>query len=265
MGKGLDTGKAFYQGILGKITDPEQRAAAEKLLTNDAFLTEIGNGVEGQSEIDRTLSTLRAQKDELDARAAELTTENTRLTAWHGGLTTWFEENKEALDAAKKANKGGGGGGGGKEPVVGGLTEEKLGEVIQGERAAFLGFQRDMNALTREHFTKFKEVPDLEPLLHHPEIAKVGLRGVYELVHKERLAKFTADEATAAETKIRLDERQKTLAETAQMPHMVPTGAGSGSPLDGLVTGKQDSLVDAASAHYARLQQERAGAAPAAK
>lgn len=258
MGKGLDTGKAFFQGILSKITDPEQKAAAEKLLTSELVLTAIGNGVEGQAEIDSQLRAAKTRQEELDKLTEEIDSRKAGLESWHGELQTWYQTNKDALEAAKRGGKPNGKV---EEPVVvkpAGL--EQLDERLVGERAAFLGFQRDQNLITREHFAKFNEIPDLEPLLKHPQIAHVGLLGVYELVHKDRLAVHATDAAKKAEEVIRLDERQKVQAAQAQMPYPVPTGSGSGSPLDGLATGAKDSVADAAVAHYNRLQAEHVGA-----
>lgn len=258
MRKGLDTGKAFFQGILSKITDPEQRAAAETLLASDLVLTEIGNGVEGQAEIDRQLQAARTRQEELDALQGELTTRQGGLESWYTDLTKWHQENKDALEAAKK---GAGvvkpNGSGAVVPPVG-ITDESFTERLTGERAAFLGFQRDQNQITREHFSKFSEIIDLEPLLKHPQIAHVGLLGVYELVHKDRLDAHQKAATAKAEELIRLDERQKVQASMATMPYPSVTGSGSGSPLDGLAGTAKDSVTDAAVAHYQRLQQEAA-------
>jgi hypothetical protein len=271
MAKGIDTGTAFFKGLLSKITDPEQRAAAEKLLANPTVMTEIGNGVEGQAEIDRQLSALRTQNEELTTRATELEQREGGLTEWHERLAKWHKDNKAAIEEAARlkadpnyrpnANP---------NPAPNpapptGFTEEVFAEKMQGERAAFLGFSRDQNLLTRQHYAKFSEIVDLEPLLRHPKIAEVGLVGVYELVHKDRLDKWKTDTDKAAEDRIRADERQKVLESQAQMPYPPPTGAGSGSPLDALTPGNKDSVVDAATAHYARLQAERAAGTPATK
>ena len=252
MGKGLDTGKTFWQGVISKITDPEQRAAAERLQANQDFLTTLGNGVEGQSEIDKQLQQLSQQKSELDTRKDDLDKENTRLGTWHDSLTGWYDENKALLEAGKKvkANPN-------PNPApADGFTQKQFEENIANERASFLGFSRDQNLITREHFGKFSEIIDLEPLLRHPQIAQLGLVGVYELVHKDRLEKWKTD-TTAAEKKKIEDEAVRKYQETqAQMPYPAPTGAGSGSPLDAL-TVKVEPLVDAATAHYNRLQAER--------
>lgn len=254
MGKGLDTGKTFLQGVRSKITDPEQLAAFDKVFTNETVLTEIGNGVEGQAEIDRQLQGLRTQQQTLEEEQAALTTV-------HQNQTAWWNQNKDALAEYKVLKAGGT-----VTPKVvtppaapAGLTQEQLNEALATERAAYLGYDRDRQRITREHFTRFNEVVDIEPLLHDPDIARLGLVGVYEKVHKPRLEKWSADQATAAEEKIRLDERQKIQAANANLPYPVPTGVGSGSPLDALTgTGAKDSVVDAATAHYQRLQVERA-------
>jgi len=264
MGKGLDTGRAFFQGVLSKITDPEQRAAAEKLLANEVVLTEIGNGVEGQAEIDRQLQTLTAQKSELETLQTQLDDRKAGLESWYTDLTTWHQQNKDALEEAKKLKANGGKPAAG-DPNAGkptaGLAPEQLDERLVGERAAFLGFQRDQNLITREHFTKFNEIPDLEPLLKHPQIATLGLLGVYELVHKDRLKAYADDQQKKYDDTIAQNAVKEFAAKQAQMPYPSPTGSGSGSPLDALTTGQKDSVVDAATQHYNRLQTERAGAA----
>lgn len=260
MAKGIDTGTAFFRGLLSKITDPEQKAAAEKLLTNPAIMTEIGNGVEGQSEIDRQLARLRTQDEELAARATELDQRESGLTTWHTDLSNWREANKAAIERGMKPAAG--------TPAAGtpaataaaaaaGMTEEQFQEHMRNERASFLGFSRDQNLITRDHYDKFKEIVDLEPLLRHPKIAEVGLMGVYELVHKDRLDKFKADAQTAHDTQVAEEAVRKHQEAQAQMPYPSPTGAGSGSPLDALTTGAKDGLVDAATTHYNRLVQER--------
>jgi hypothetical protein len=141
------------------------------------------------------------------------------------------------------------------------LTEEVFNERMQGTTAGFLGFQRDQNKITREHFAKFGEVVELEPLLTHPRIAEVGLLGVYDLVHADRLkahqeaAVKKHDDAVAAEAVRKFQEAH------AQMPYPAPNGSGSGSPLDALASNK-DQLVDEAAAHYQRLVAARLAGTP---
>ena len=267
MAKAAELGKAFLDGVLSKITDPGLRETASRVFSDSLVLTEIGGGVAGQSEIDRQLQALRTQGEELEAKKADLDARDAGLTTWQEQLGTWREKHAAALEEWKTMKQQGGGGTPPKKvdpPAVSGLTEEQLNERLAQERAQFLGYDRDKNQLLREHFAKFNEVPDLDVLIQHPQIASLGLKGVYELVHKDRLEKHAADAKQAYEEKIRADERQKVQASLAQMPYPSPTGAGSGSPLDALKPTAGSALVDDAVAHYHRLQAERAaGGRPA--
>lgn len=266
MAKGLDLGKAFAQGILSKITDPEQRKAMETLMANETVMTELGSGVAGQSEIDRRLQELTTQTADVRTRTEALDARETGLQEWHQTLTTWHTQNKDAL-ADYKRIKGTAPAPGTPNPAPSsgtppaGLTDDQLNERIVTERAGFLGFQRDQNQITRDHFAKFAEIVDLEPLLRHPKVGEIGLLGVYDLVHKERLDKWKTDSDKAAEERIRADERQKVLQGQAQMPYLAPTGPGSGSPLDALSGGAKEPVVDAAVLEYNRIQAERAAGA----
>jgi len=266
LGKGAAAGSTFLTGVLAKLSEADRVKGEEALNTLKALgggtvVAAIGDGTLAQDELSRQLDGLKTQREELDTLKGDLDQRDTQLTTYHGQLTGWFDTNKAALEEAKTLKARGivptdpt------KIPPAGGLTAEQLDERIRLEQAGFLGFTRDQNIVTREHFGKFGEVLEIDPLLRHPEIGKVGLIGVYQLVHKDRLEKHTADATAAAEKKIRDDERTKVLAEQAAMPYPLPTGVGSGSPLDALSTaGKPDSLADQATQHYNRLLLERAG------
>ena len=267
MAKGKEAFSTFIQGVLGRITDPTQRTAAEGLVTQlsqiEPLVSALGDGVAGQSEIDRQLQDLRTQRTSLETQQEQLDEREQRLQGWHGDLSKWYTDNQELVRRGKAAAPGSPDPLKPEKPVIppGVLTEDAWNERIAQERAGVLGFTRDTNQLMRDHFSKFQEIVDIDPLLQHPKIRELGLIGVYEQVHKDRLDKWKADATAAAEEKIRADERQKVQASMASMPYPSPTGAGSGSPLDALTVGKPDSLTDAAVAHYNRLQAERAGAA----
>lgn len=265
MAKGAAAGSTFLAGVLAKLPEADRQKGKEALdalqaLGGGAVIAAIGDGTLAQEELSRQLDSLKTRQEELDDLKAQLDARDQQLTTYHGQLSDWYDKNKEALDKVKAHPTDPG-----KkkdEPPPAGLTADALEERIRLEQAGFLGFSRDQNRLQREHFAKFNEILDIEPLLVHPDVGKVGLVGVYQLVHKDRLEKHAADAAKAAEDKIRADERAKVQAEQAAMPYPLPTGVGSGSPLDALTgDGKKDSLVDAATAHYNRLQQERAGGA----
>lgn len=264
--KGQAAFEAFKAGVLAKITDPAQRTAAEAafnaVTTVEPVAAAFYDGVAGQSAISTQMAELAAQREQLTARQAELDQRDQALDAWRTDLGAWYQGAKERIAAQN----------GGTKPAPQPsptppvtppalpdniVTHEQAQEVVARQNAAFLGFQRDQNKLMREHYARFNEILDLEPLIQHPRVAELSLTGVYELVHKDRLTQHKAAQQTAAEEAIRSDERSKVLAQQAQMPYPSPTGAGSGSPLDALTVGKPDSLVDASVAHYNRLQQER--------
>lgn len=273
MGKGTETGKSFLTGVLSKITDPELKAKAEAVFASAAVQTEIGNGVEGQSEIDRQLQDLRTKTTALDTQKAELDAKDGNLTKWHTDLTAWRAANNELVDIGKKAKAAGWNGTGtppAPTPVVakpgelpaGALTEEQLQAAITEERGNFLGFQRDQNRLMREHFEKFKEILNIEPLLTNPRVREIGLAGVYQETYKDQLKKVEDDAIAANEARIRADERQKVQASNTQIPYPSVTGSNAGSPLDALKPPVEGGgpVVDAAVTEYNRLQAVRNGA-----
>lgn len=264
-GKGQAAGQAFLQSVLSKISDPGLKQQAEQVFANAAIQTEIGGGVLGQSEVDRQLQELRTKETDLQTKTAELDDRETRLTTWHDQLTTWYGEKKDLMEIGAEAKKAGfdpknpnanAGKGGKVELPANVVTEDKLNEIIAGERSSFLGFSLEQNQLMKRHYETFGKLLDVEPLLRHPEIKNRGLAGVYEIVHKDALEAKATNDQKAAEDKIRADERAKVLAGN-QMPYPLPTGAGSGSPLDALETKGNAPVVDAAVAEYARLQAAR--------
>lgn len=267
MAKGAAAGKTFLQGVLSKI--PEAlRADAARVFETVELQTAVGDGALALEDFTRQSDELTARQRELDQLQAKVKTRDEELAKWHEDLTGWYGVNKDLIEAGKAAQGGdpskvkpNGGGKKDEEPVA--FTPKDYDERIATERASFLGFQRDQNLLTRQHFTNFGEILDLEPLLRHPQIAQVGLVGAYELVHKERLDKHKADAQAAHDKKIADKAVQDYQQANAQMPYPSVTGAGSGSPLDAL-TAKQNPVVDAAVEHYNRLQGERAGGRPSA-
>ena len=264
MAKGAVAGSTFLAGVLGTLAPEEREKGEEALRTlqalgGGAVVAAIGDGTLAQTEFSRLTNELAEQRTALDTLEQQITDRDAALTKYHQDLTEWYASNKELLEAGKKAKV---------TPTPPptppvGLTAEQLDERIRIEQAGFLGFQRDQNQLEREHFGRFTEILDLDALLRHPAIKDVGLKGVYDLVYKDRLTEHAAAAQKAHDDKLRAEGAQAERERNAQMPYVTPTGAGSGSPLDGLSGGgAQDSLVDQASQHYARLQAERNGARP---
>lgn len=268
-GRGSDAAQTFLAGVLAKLS-PEDRVQGEtawrtlQALGGGTVASAIGDGTLAQAEFSRLSDDLRTQQETLVRSRAEVEAEQQRLNGIHDAQLQWFEANSAALEEYQRMRASGTPTPTptptpSPTPAPAGFTEEHFNERIAAERAAFLGFQRDENALLREHFSRFQEVLDLEPLLQHPQIRELGLKGAYQLVHKDRLAQHATAAAAAVEEKIRADERAKVLASQASMPYPSPTGVGSGSPLDALAPAGQGPVVDAAVTEYLRLQQARAG------
>lgn len=267
MAKGATAGSAFLTGVLAKLP-PEDRVKGEaaletlRALGGGTVVAAVGDGVLAQEEFSRQADQLRTQKETLDAQQADLDSREAGLTDWKDQLTDWHTRNKAAIQEAHRLKAGGAPTPGADpvkkvDPPVGVLTEEQYQERQAQEHASILGFARDQNVIQRQHFAKFGEIVDLEPLIRHPQVATLGLLGVYDLVHKDRLAAHTEKTAKDAEEKIRADERQKVQAANAQMPYLTPTGVGSGSPLDALKPAGNQPVVDAAVLEYNRIIAER--------
>lgn len=267
--KGLDAGKTFLAGVLEKLP-AELRGNVTALMENPTFLTAVGDGTLAQQEFSRLTNELATTRTELETQRTTLEEREAGLESWHGELNTWYGANKTLIEEANAARKANGGkpptgtpagtpNGNGTPPATG-LTADQLEERIGQERSGFLGFQRDQNQLMRDHFATFGEMLDIEPLITHKQVGEIGLRGVYALIHKDRLEAHRTAAEKAREDAIRKDEREKVQAQQTQMPYVTPTGVGSGSPLDALAVGKGDALVDKAVTEYNRLQMERNGA-----
>lgn len=262
MAKGAAAGKTFLQGVLAKLPEA-MRATAASVFESVELQTAVGDGTLALEDFTRQSDELVKRQQELDRIAAQQKEKDDELKTWHGELTTWYGVNKDLIEAGKaaggdpsKAKPNGGGGKKADDPPPGVLTEAGYDERIAAERASFLGFQRDQNLLTRQHFDLFGKILDLEPLIKHPQVGTLGLIGVYELIHKEALDKHKADTQAAHDKKVADEAVRKYQEQNAQMPYPSPTGAGSGSPLDAL-TAKNAPVVDAAVDHYNRLQAER--------
>lgn len=101
-----DRSKSFIQSVLGKVTDPGQRAAAEAIFGNPDVLRIMDDGVAGQSEIDRQLQDLKAKTDAATEAKAQLDDREGKLQTWHDSLQGWRTQNLEFVElgvAAKKA------------------------------------------------------------------------------------------------------------------------------------------------------------------
>lgn len=106
---------------------------------------------------------------------------------------------------------------------------EIVGKILAPREAAYVTYVADATKFSIFHLQNFKETLDVNALVQHPRIGELGVKGVYELVHKDKIDAMTAATAKAAEEAIRADERQK-IATSA--PVDMPYPIGEGSPLD---------------------------------
>ena len=275
MAKGKDTGSTFLAGILAKLS-PEDRQKGEEVLAqltslgDGSVLGAIGDGVLAQGEFSRQMNELRERTTAVEAERTRLEEVAQQQQYTYEAQTAWFEEKQadlQELDRLRKAGGSGGGNGNGNgnpnprpsDPQVPkGLTGEDLEAFRRDITSAFLGYDQDKNDLIRTHFAAFGTIPDFNQLMQHPKIRELGLKGVYQIVHKDQLDAHVKAEERKREDAIRADERGKIMAQQVSMPYPLagePPIEG-GSPLD-VLTGVQDQVVDKATAHYQEILRDR--------
>lgn len=231
-----ELGKAFLEEVFGKLPD-SLRSQASTILSSPeaaAALETVGSRV----------SPLDEERTQLHELRTSLETKETRLTDWHRRLDGWRAEKEtdyttreqklQEREAARAA---------GTDtqpptatvPAAGGpVTKEEIakivGDIIAPREGAYVQYVSDAVQFADFHRQNFKETLNVNELVQHPKIGELGVRGVYELVHKEKLEKMRTDAVTAREEEIRADERRK-IASTAPVDMPYPMG-GEGSPLD---------------------------------
>lgn len=273
MAKGSDAGSTFLTGVLARLS-PEDRQKGEELLSQISALgggrvvTDIGSGVLAQDEFTRQMNELKSQQDAVEAEQARIAEVTAQQQTTHQAQVEWFERKKADLEELRLMRAAGGNGNGnghgnpdpkGAKMPEGVITQEQLDAALQARDLAFLGFSQDKDELMRDHFRTFGVIPDFSPLLQHPQIRELKLKGVYQLVYKDQLEAHAKAEKDKAEAAIRADERAKVQASLATMPYpqMGDMPFEGGSPLDAL-TGKTDVVVDGATQMYQNILRERA-------
>lgn len=221
-------------------------------------LGEHGLRQDDYSRQSNELATLRTAAQKADADAKALYEQN----------RTWFEQRKAdlaELDTLRQQVAG-------RRPAADdddpspatGLTKAEFEAAMQTTEQGAVAFMTDLTALAMEHFQRFNEVLDTRALLQDRRVQQLGLRGVYNDVHKARLDALAAKAAADAEQKIRNDERTKVLTEQASQRHTYPVRGNEPSTLDALEaarTGQTPKVagVDDMVAEYARLSAARTG------
>lgn len=232
-----ELGKQFLDELKGKLPDT-LRGNIDSILSSpeaQAALETVGSRV----------SPLDEERAELERLRTQTETTQSRLTNWRGRLDTWkadmetkFTEREQQLSAREAAPAS-------RTPDdpppaarAGEVTMTKdeiakiVAEVIAPREGAYVQYVADAYRFGDFHRQNFKETLNINELVQHPKIGELGVQGVYELVHKEKLEKMRTDAVAAREAEIRADERSKIAAGAAvDMPY--PMG-GEGSPLDAL-------------------------------
>lgn len=241
----------------------EKRPALEALLSDAdaaAALTRLGEGTLRQSDYDRQMNEAKAAKQTAD----QLYESN----------TNWFNEQKANLTeldklrgqlAAGELKPATGDGTGTPNPnppkPPDGLTREQFAAEIDKLERGAVGFMDELTDLKLQHYRDFNEVLDARALLADKRIQQIGIKGVYQEVHREKLTARSAAATAAAEEAIRKDEREK-LLKAANGQHIPYSVRGNEpSTLDGLeaAAGKPVAApsVDDMTAEYARLGAAR--------
>lgn len=231
-----DLGKTFLEELKGKLPDA-LRGNLDAILSSPEAQAALETAGSRVSPLDEERQRLTSLKNQLDAQ-------NDKLTAWRGNLEGWaktketeFTDRDQKL-RAREADPGhqpagdlpSNGGGTGV-----GLTKDDVIKIQREHNAplesAFIEYVADATNYGTFHLKNFNETLDVKAIVKHPEIGNLGFRGVYELLHKEKLAEMQ-QKAKDTERAALKDELRKELI--ADRPVDMPYPIGEGSPLDAL-------------------------------
>lgn len=253
-------GSQFLADILAKLPAELQGKAKEAFEHADAAaaLEAIGQGTLRQADYSR--------------QANELKTKETELEAWHSELNTWYAGKKEALSEYEKLKTN-------PQPTPDPadptrrpaapavdtsklISREDFDRTLADTERGAVAFFSELNALSLAHYQQFGEVLDTNTLLQDKRITQIGLKGVYQDVHKTQLDAKAEEARKKAEDAIRADERAKVTATLASTQHPYPVRGNEPSALDAIEASRAGTpvvpkSVDDMAAEYARLGASR--------
>lgn len=257
----LQVGQEFLAGVLEKL--PEGiRAQAQA-----AF-----SAPEAQSAIEVIADGVLRQQD-YSRRQDALSTQATQLNAWADQLDAWKTATEASL-AARAASIGAtapaAGGGTPRTPTTPtpaapatGLAADDVRQLVGeefGRREVYIArFVSESTKLATDHLRQFGEVLDVQALIGDPQIAELGLEGVYRKQHAEKIQAAAAQRESKAREALKQELRAEVVREMGAGA-TVPYPVGDGSPLDALgQTPEQQKAytVDAAVAYFNQLQSAR--------
>lgn len=242
--------------------DPTVRQARAEELGETGIAT-LGSHVLRQDDYSRSMNELTGQR-------TALTTKEQEAQALYESNKAWFDQKQAELEELARLRQqvaAGGGNGNGTpqptEPKV--VTVEDLAKTLADTERGAVAFINDLTDLKFQHFQQFGEVLDTTKLLTDKRVQQLGLIGVYREVYKSQLDAKAEQARQAAEQKIRDDERQKVLAESARSQHPYPIRGNEPGTLDALESARTGNppvakTVDEMAAEYARLGAARTGA-----
>lgn len=250
----------FLQDLLAKLPEAD-RGSVEAVFSKAEAAEAVkfaDTGAKRQSDYSRHLDALRTQQEELNAKTA-------RVEDTYAQQTAWWEANKPLVEAGKKAL--GGDGNPNPNPATAPakvelppdvLRKDDVLKLINEREAGAVAFIAATNELTMRHYQEFGERLNVNELLADPNVAKVGLAGVYQQKYQDR---YAAKAATAEEARINKLVEERVATERKQfasrMPYPVAANGADASPLDSLAaTEKPDAsqfTAEAAADEYLQL------------
>ena len=243
-----ELGQQFLEELLSKLPETARAAVRDTLTSADAT-----------AALEFAGSRLQLVNEATERQTA-LEQKEARLSAWHGKLDAWRKD-KEAEFTRKEAELGrtrlagdppadpnAGGGGNVTAEQIAEITEK----ILATREPAYVTYVAEATELGASHLQNFRTPLNVIELIQHPQVRDLGLKGVYELVHKDALTKLRADTDAAARTKLEQEIREKVTQELRdqQAGTVLPYPIGEGSPLDflGLPTDQRPKGDPAAAA-----------------
>lgn len=235
MAGNAELGKTFLEEVFGKLPDALRGKASELLSSPEmqAAYESVGSRV---SPLDGERQRLTALKNQLDTREQKLNDWHGRLDGWSRDKGTEFAERERKLaerEANPNPNPQNPPGQNTGTPSGGTMTAEELNKTLNDfvapREAAVVQYVADATNFSAFHLKHFNETLDVGEIVKHPDIGKIGFKGVYEQLHKAKLDDMQA-KAKEAERAALKDELRKELL--GEKPVDMPYPIGEGSPLD---------------------------------
>lgn len=231
-----ELGKTFLEEVLGKLPDA-LRSQASTILSSPEAQAALEHAGSRVSPIDEDRTRLNELRTTLETKEQRLTDWHTRLDGWKTTKETEFTTREEAL---RVRENGGGGNHAGDPPPTNNqpkpgdsMTKQEVatlvGEILAPREAGYVQYVADAARFSTFHLQHFKETLDVAALVRHPQIGELGIKGVYELVHKDKIDAMNTAKVAADRESLKNELRKELVSE---MPADIPYPIGEGSPLD---------------------------------